>query len=47
MLGMQGLVQILKGQRYFVDSMNRVLVGWHGTYDSPSGMDGELMLMTQ
>lgn len=42
-----GLVQISKDQRYFVDSMNRVLVGWHGTYDPPSGMDGESMLMTR
>jgi hypothetical protein len=39
-----GLVHISKGNRYFIDDMNRILVGWHGTYDPPSGMDGESML---
>lgn len=39
-----GLVTIPRGARYFVDSFERTLVGWHGTYDPPGGMDGESML---
>jgi hypothetical protein len=39
-----GLVRIPKGKRYFADSLGRVLVGWRGTYDPPSGMDGESMV---
>jgi hypothetical protein len=39
-----GVVRISKGSRHFIDDMNRILVGWHGTYDPPSGMDGESML---
>lgn len=39
-----GLVRIPKGANYFVDSLSRVLVGWHGTFDPPCGMDGESML---
>ena len=39
-----GCVIIPTGARYFVDSFERVLVGWHGTYDPPAGMDGESML---
>lgn len=37
-------VVIPAGARYFVDSYERVLVGWHGTYDPPGGMDGESTL---
>ncbi len=33
-----GCVVIPAGARYYVDSFERVLVGWHGTYDPPSGM---------
>lgn len=29
---------------YYVDSFERILIGWHGTYDPPSGMDGEPMI---
>ena len=36
-----GVVHIKPGDHYFTDSAGRVLVGWHGTYDPPSGMDSE------
>lgn len=39
-----GLVRIPQGTRYFVDSLGRVLVGWHGTYNPPRGMDGYSMV---
>jgi len=39
-----GRVVIPAGARYYVDAFERVLVGWHGTYDPPGGMDGESML---
>lgn len=39
-----GVVKIPEGAKYFVDSFGLVLVGWHGTYDPPCGMDGESML---
>ena len=42
-----GVVRIPVGSRYFVDSFERVLVGWHGTYNPPSGMDGEPMVRNQ
>lgn len=35
------IVVIPSGARYFVDAFERALIGWHGTYDPPSGMDGE------
>ncbi|MFT3914883.1 MAG: hypothetical protein QM704_12450 [Anaeromyxobacteraceae bacterium] len=38
------VIVIPPGARYHVDSFERVLVGWHGTYDPPSGMDGESMI---
>lgn len=38
-----GCVVIPAGARYYVDGFERVLVGWHGTYDPPAGMDGESM----
>lgn len=37
-------VLIPRGARYFADSFDRALIGWHGTYDPPSGMAGESML---
>jgi hypothetical protein len=40
------LVTIPRAARYFVDSFERVLIGWHGTYDPPCGMGGESMLRT-
>lgn len=34
-----GTIAIPVGSRYFVDSFERILVGWHGTYDPPCDMD--------
>ena len=39
-----GVVRIPKGAPYFTDSLSRVLIGWHGSFNPPSGMDGESML---
>ena len=39
-----GVIKIPEGSRYFVDSFERTLVGWYGTYDPPCGMDGEPMV---
>jgi hypothetical protein len=36
-----GLVRVPKNTPHFVDSFHRVLVGWHGTFNPPCGMDGE------
>lgn len=41
-----GVVKIPNEARYYADSFERPLVGWHGTFDPPSGMDGESMLRT-
>ncbi len=38
------LVDIRDGDQYFVDSFERVLVGWHGTYCPPLGMSAEPMV---
>lgn len=38
------IIKIPQGSRYFVDSFERVLVGWHGTFDPPCGMDSMSML---
>ena len=35
------VIKIPEGGRYFVDSFERTLIGWHGSYDPPCGMDGE------
>ena len=37
-------IRIPKGSTYYVDSMDRVLVGWHGTFDPPCDMDGESLV---
>ncbi len=39
-----GTVKIPNGARYYADSFERILIGWHGTYDPPCGMDGESMI---
>ena len=39
-----GVAIIRPGERYFTDSAGRVLVGWHGTTNPPSGMDGYSMI---
>lgn len=39
-----GLVRIPAGASCFTDSFGRILVGWHGTFNPPCGMDGESML---
>jgi hypothetical protein len=33
-----GVVVIPQGARYFVDAFDRVVIGWHGSYDPPGGM---------
>jgi hypothetical protein len=42
-----GVVDIPSGSQYWVDSWGRVLVGWHGTFDPPAGMDGESLVTVQ
>lgn len=39
-----GVVRIRKGEPYFTDALGRVLVGWHGTFNPPRGMDGDSMI---
>lgn len=39
-----GSVNIPVGGTYYVDDWDRVLVGWHGTFNPPCGMDGESMI---
>lgn len=38
------LISIKKGKTIYRDSANNILVGWHGTYSPPRGMDGEPMV---
>lgn len=38
-----GVVNIRQGGSYYSDSIGRTLVGWHGSYNPPCGMDGESM----
>ena len=37
-------IRIPRGKPHFVDALGRILVGWHGTFNPPCGMDGESML---
>lgn len=39
-----GTVFIPRRSRYFVDSFERVLIGWHGTFNPPVDMDAESLL---
>ena len=39
-----GVAKIRAGERYFTDGVGRILVGWHGTTNPPSGMDGTSMI---
>jgi uncharacterized protein len=39
-----GVVNISTGEPYYTDSWDRVLIGWHGTYSPPCGMDGYPMI---
>jgi hypothetical protein len=39
-----GVVTIPAGARCYEDGFGRTLIGWHGTYDPPSGMDGDPMI---
>ena len=32
------IITVPKGARFYVDSLGRVLVGWHGSYDPPGAM---------
>lgn len=38
------VIDVPAGSRYYVDSFERVLIGWHGTFDPPCGMDGYSMV---
>lgn len=38
------VVTIPAGAVHYQDSFGRILVGWHGSYGPPSGMDGRTML---
>lgn len=38
------IVTIPPRATYYVDAFERILIGFHGTYDPPSGMDGESMV---
>ncbi|MFA6293781.1 MAG: ankyrin repeat domain-containing protein [Victivallales bacterium] len=40
-----GVVKIPAGARYFADSFERTLVGWHGTYNPPCGMDSNPVVL--
>jgi uncharacterized protein len=39
-----GEVVLRPGQTYYVDDLDRVIVGWHGSTDPPCGMDGDPMI---
>ena len=39
-----GVVKVLVGSTFYVDSLNRILIGWHGTFDPPRDMAGEPLL---
>lgn len=37
----QAVIDVPPRSRYYVDSFERILVGWHGTFNPPCGMGGE------
>jgi hypothetical protein len=39
-----GVVNVSAGQIIYEDNLGRLLVGWHGTYSPPCGMDGESLV---
>ena len=39
-----GVVRIPKGSSYYADSDGAPVIGWHGTFDPPLGMDGRSMV---
>ena len=38
------LVTIPRGSTFYFDAHGRVLIGWHGSFDPPCGMDGTPMV---
>lgn len=39
-----GVVKIPKETKYYVDSLERILVGWHGSFNPPCDMDGQTLI---
>ena len=39
-----GRTVIRVGRRYYADSFDRALIGWHGTYDPPLDMGGSTLV---
>lgn len=39
-----GVVKVEGGKEFWTDAQGRVLIGWHGTYSPPCGMDGESLV---
>lgn len=40
------VIKIPVNSQYYTDSLNRILIGWHGTYNPPCDMDGQSMLIS-
>lgn len=43
----EAVIQIPKGSRFYTDSYKRILIGWHGTYDPPCGMDANSLVRSR
>ncbi|KAI9025637.1 hypothetical protein DFJ74DRAFT_665029 [Hyaloraphidium curvatum] len=41
------VVKVEAGTTRWIDEFGRTLIGWHGSYNPPTGMDGEPMVETQ
>lgn len=39
-----GIVELAAGETRFEDTYGRTLIGWHGTYNPPCGMDGDSVI---